>query len=177
MPCLTAWAEHLGGIDYPLLSDFWPHGEAARRFGVFRPQDGKSERAIFLVDPEGIIRYIDIHDIDDQPDNEELFDQISTATGTVPTPAVTAPESDPNTAGADVVMYCTPWCPDCRAAREWLAGHAIEYIEIDISRDPIARETAAGYNEGRLHTPTFEIGAEICIDFKPDRLAELLDLG
>jgi glutaredoxin len=144
---------------------------------VFRPQDGRSERAIFLVDPGGIIRYVDIHDIDDQPDNEVLFDQIAAASGTVSTPTIDAPESDRESAAADVVMYCTPWCPDCRAAREWLADHAIEYLEIDISKDPIARETAAGYNEGRLHTPTFEIGADICVDFRPDRLSELLDLS
>ena len=35
-------------------------------------KDGKTERAIFVIDREGVIRYIDIHDIDTQPDNEEL---------------------------------------------------------------------------------------------------------
>jgi len=56
-----------------LLSDFWPHGEAAKRYGVLR-KEGYCERALFIVDKEGIIRYIDIHDIDDQPDNQVLFD-------------------------------------------------------------------------------------------------------
>ena len=36
-------------------------------------EEGKSERALFIIDREGIVRYVDIHDIDDQPDNEELF--------------------------------------------------------------------------------------------------------
>ena len=76
VPCLQAWAESLTGINYPLLSDFWPHGEVARRYGVLR-QEGYSERAIFIIDAEGIIRYIDIHDIDDQPDNNVLFSEVA----------------------------------------------------------------------------------------------------
>ena len=56
-----------------MLSDFWPHGEVAQRYGVLR-KEGYSERALFIVDKEGIIRYIDIHNIDDQPSNQVLFD-------------------------------------------------------------------------------------------------------
>jgi alkyl hydroperoxide reductase subunit AhpC len=69
---LKAWAESLGGINYPLLADFWPHGAVAERYGVFR-SEGHSERAIFVIDKQGIIRYIDIHDIDHQPENEVIF--------------------------------------------------------------------------------------------------------
>ena len=65
----------MGGINYPLLSDFWPHGAVAKKYGVLR-KEGKSERAIFIIDKEGIIRYIDIHDIDEQPDNEVLLDEL-----------------------------------------------------------------------------------------------------
>jgi peroxiredoxin len=53
--CLRAWADSLGGIMYPLLSDFWPHGKVAESFGVLRPV-GSSERAIFVIDKQGIIR-------------------------------------------------------------------------------------------------------------------------
>ena len=73
VPCLKAWAESLGGISYPLLSDFWPHGAVAQEWGVFRAAEGKSERALFLVDKEGIVRYVDVHDIDELPDSKELF--------------------------------------------------------------------------------------------------------
>ena len=38
---------------------------------AFFARDGRSERAVFVIDRDGVIRYIDIHDIDDQPDNEE----------------------------------------------------------------------------------------------------------
>ncbi|HEX8422412.1 MAG TPA: redoxin domain-containing protein [Pyrinomonadaceae bacterium] len=74
VPCNTAWAKSLGGLSYDLLSDFEPKGEVARAFGAYRAADGISERAIFIVDKEGKIAYKDIHDISDQPDNEDLFD-------------------------------------------------------------------------------------------------------
>ena len=74
VPCNTAWAKSLGGLTYDLLSDFEPKGEVARAFGAYRAADGISERAIFIVDKEGKIAYKDIHDIADQPDNEDLFD-------------------------------------------------------------------------------------------------------
>ena len=74
VPCNTAWAKSLGGLSYDLLSDFEPKGEVARAFGAYRAADGISERAIFIVDKEGKIAYKDIHNIADQPDNEDLFD-------------------------------------------------------------------------------------------------------
>ena len=79
-PSNNAFAESLGVENVPLLSDFWPHGEVARRYGVLR-KEGYGERAIFVVDKEGIIRYIDIHDFDAQPDNQELFDVLKELEG------------------------------------------------------------------------------------------------
>lgn len=74
VPCNTAWAKSLGGLTYDLLSDFEPKGEVARLFGAYRQNDGISERAIFIVDKEGKLVFKDIHDISDQPDNEELLE-------------------------------------------------------------------------------------------------------
>jgi peroxiredoxin len=74
VPCNAAWAKSLGGLTYDLLSDFEPKGEVARLFGAYRQNDGISERAIFIVDKEGKLVFKDIHDIADQPDNEELFE-------------------------------------------------------------------------------------------------------
>lgn len=74
IPSHVAWAKSLGGITYDLLSDFHPKGEVAKSYGAWREADGITERALFVVDKEGKIAYIDIHDIDDQPDNEDLFD-------------------------------------------------------------------------------------------------------
>jgi len=74
VPCNSAWAKSLGGLTYDLLSDFEPKGEVARAYGAYREGDGISERALFIVDKDGLIAYKDIHDISDQPDNEELLE-------------------------------------------------------------------------------------------------------
>ena len=74
VPCNTAWAKSLGGISYDLLSDFHPKGAVAKAYGAYRENDGISERALFIVDKEGKLAYVDIHDISDQPDNEDLFE-------------------------------------------------------------------------------------------------------
>lgn len=182
MPCLTAWAESLGGITYPLLSDFWPHGEVSRSYGVLRP-DGRSERAIFVVDKKGIVRYVDVHDIDDQPDNEELFAVLAdiepdavVETDDPETPATdrqaeTEASGDPTT---DVVLYCTPWCPACRRAKAFLERRGVTYLEIDISRDRAAAAKVRGWANGNETTPTFDIGGEIVVDYDTVRLEELL---
>lgn len=78
IPSHKAWAKSIGGISYPLLSDFFPHGQVAEEYGVLRldPDSshyGAPERALFIVDGEGVIRFIDVHPIEEQPDNEELF--------------------------------------------------------------------------------------------------------
>ncbi len=78
VPCNTAWAKSLGGISYDLLSDFEPKGEVARKYGAYRPE-GYSERALFVIDKEGRIIYKDIHDISQQPDNEEIFEVLRKA--------------------------------------------------------------------------------------------------
>lgn len=50
-----AWAERQH-LTFPLLSDFWPHGEVARQYEVFREKDGISERALFFIDETGMLR-------------------------------------------------------------------------------------------------------------------------
>jgi peroxiredoxin len=74
IPSHTAWAKSLGGLSYDLLSDFHPKGEVAKAYGAYRASDGISERALFIVDKEGKLAYKDIHDISDQPDNEDLLE-------------------------------------------------------------------------------------------------------
>jgi mycoredoxin len=76
----------------------------------------------------------------------------------------------------NVIMYCRTWCGSCQRARQWLDARGIPYEEVDVEQDTEAWERAANHNEGRLHTPTFEIGDGVCVDFDPDRLSELLGL-
>jgi len=74
-PSLYAWTENMGGVWFPVLSDFSPHGETAKKFGILR-SDGTSERALFVIDREGIIRYIDVHDINERPPLDKLLEAL-----------------------------------------------------------------------------------------------------
>ena len=71
IPTLFAWTNQMGRLWFPVLSDFWPHGAVAKKYGVLR-SDGVSERALFVIDEKGIIRYIDVHDINKRPPFEDL---------------------------------------------------------------------------------------------------------
>ena len=53
---LAAWAEQQD-YDFPLLSDFWPHGEVARAYGVLDEEAGMAVRGTFLIDSAGIVRF------------------------------------------------------------------------------------------------------------------------
>lgn len=75
VPVHRAWAEQLGGINYPMLADFYPHGEVAQKYGVFR-SEGYSERAIFVIDEKGIIRFIEVFEIGKLPDQEKLIEVV-----------------------------------------------------------------------------------------------------
>ena len=72
IPTLFAWTNQMGQLWFPVLSDFWPHGAVAKKFGVLR-SNGVSERALFVIDKKGIIQYIDVHDINKRPPLEDLI--------------------------------------------------------------------------------------------------------
>ena len=55
-PTHKVWARQ-SGFDFPLLSDFWPHGSVARDYGVFNADKGFADRGTFVVDREGVIRF------------------------------------------------------------------------------------------------------------------------
>src|SRR5262245_21431371 len=75
VPSHVAFAKSLGGIEsYPLLADFHPKGEVSKKYGVWKDDKGISERAVFVIDRKGIVRYVDVHDIGEQPDSEPIFD-------------------------------------------------------------------------------------------------------
>ncbi|OGW42970.1 MAG: alkyl hydroperoxide reductase [Nitrospirae bacterium RBG_13_41_22] len=75
IPTLYSWTSEMGTLWFPVLSDFWPHGAVAERYGVLR-SDGVSERALFVIDKKGIIRYIDVHDINQRPKLEVLVKEL-----------------------------------------------------------------------------------------------------
>jgi glutaredoxin len=180
VPCLKAWAESLGGITYPLLSDFYPHGAVAEEYGILRAE-GYSERAIFVIDKEGLVRYVDVHDIDDQPDNDELFKVLETldpwperrpAAIQEPAPAVAEPPAVP------ITLYCTPWCPACRRARSFLKERGVDFVEVDITRNREAAARVRSWAGGYETTPTFEVYGQVVVDFKlaqQEQLEKLLN--
>jgi peroxiredoxin len=53
---LKAWSER-EGFDYPLLADFWPHGETAQAYGTFNDVMGMADRGTFLIDKQGVVRF------------------------------------------------------------------------------------------------------------------------
>jgi len=75
LPTLYAWTRQMGELWFPVLSDFWPHGEAAQRFGVLRT-DGTAERALFIIDKAGIIRNIMVSDINRRPNLKSIVDAL-----------------------------------------------------------------------------------------------------
>jgi len=77
IPTLNAWTRLMGGLDFAVGSDFWPHGQVAWAYGVLRG-DGTPERALFVIDKNGVIRWIDVHDINQRPPLEDLMAALET---------------------------------------------------------------------------------------------------
>jgi len=73
VPCKKAWAESLGITHTPLLCDFWPHGSAARTYGIFREANGFSERANIIVDGDQRVVFVKIYPVHSVPDIQEII--------------------------------------------------------------------------------------------------------
>ncbi|ACY97224.1 MULTISPECIES: peroxiredoxin [Thermomonospora] len=67
---LRAWADK-EGYTFPLLSDFWPHGEVARTYGVFDAELGVALRGTFIIDREGVVRWKVVHPLPEARDIDE----------------------------------------------------------------------------------------------------------
>jgi alkyl hydroperoxide reductase subunit AhpC len=80
----TAWEREIGPFDYPLCSDFWPHGDICRKYGVLResnPFAGASERAIFIVGKKGTIEFSKVYPMCDVPELNEVLLALSRTAG------------------------------------------------------------------------------------------------
>lgn len=73
VPSKHAWAKELGIKETRLLSDFWPHGEIAKLYGIFRAENGISERANIIVDEEQKVIFVKVYDIPQLPDIDEII--------------------------------------------------------------------------------------------------------
>jgi len=75
----TEWEREIGPFDYPLCSDFWPHGAVSRSYGVFREHDpyaGASERAIFVVERGGKILLSKVYNLLELPPIAETLEAL-----------------------------------------------------------------------------------------------------
>jgi len=73
-----AWQKHdTGVLSFPLGSDFYPHGEVAKKYGILReslmPLPGINERAVFAINKQGVIVFAKVYDLGELPPNEEVF--------------------------------------------------------------------------------------------------------
>jgi peroxiredoxin len=71
-PCKQAWAKSLGITKTPLLCDFWPYGAVAQKFGIFRDENGFSERANIIVDEKQRVVFVKIYTVHSVPDIGEI---------------------------------------------------------------------------------------------------------
>ncbi len=71
-----AWAEQ-EGYEFPLLSDFWPHGQVAEAYGVFDETKGLAKRGTFLIDGEGVIRWSVVNPISSARDVADYLKALS----------------------------------------------------------------------------------------------------
>lgn len=80
-----AWqSKGIGMMRFPMCADFYPHGEVTRKFDILRekpPVPGISERAAFIVDKEGVIRFAKVYPIDQLPDLEGLLEELRKISG------------------------------------------------------------------------------------------------
>jgi peroxiredoxin len=76
---LKAWAKQ-EGYEFPLLSDFWPHGEVAKAYGVFNEAAGMANRGTFLIDTEGIVQFAEVNQPGEARDQNVWKKAIATLT-------------------------------------------------------------------------------------------------
>jgi peroxiredoxin len=75
-PALKAWAEQIGVRHTPLLSDFWPHGQVSRLYGVFREREGIPERAVVILNAGHRVMYARRFDPPESPATDELLEAL-----------------------------------------------------------------------------------------------------
>ena len=73
IPSKHAWAKELKIKNARLLSDFWPHGDLAKKLGIFREKEGTSQRVNIIIDEDQKVIFFKIYDIPQLPDIEEII--------------------------------------------------------------------------------------------------------
>lgn len=79
---------------------------------------------------------------------------------------------------AQITLYCTRWCVDCRRAKQFLDERGVAYSEVNIDEIPEAADLVVRVNNGRRKVPTLMVNGRYfaCSPFDPYQLAEELDI-
>ena len=64
-------------MPFPLLSDFWPHGAVGKAYGIFNEERGMDKRAAYVLDGQGMIRYMKVYEPGTIPESKELLEQLN----------------------------------------------------------------------------------------------------
>ena len=70
-----AFAEKMGGISFPMLSDFFPHGATCEQYDCLRPQ-GFPKRAVFIIDKQGVVRFAQVYE-QGIPENKDILAELA----------------------------------------------------------------------------------------------------
>lgn len=76
IPSLKAWAEQLGGLPFPLLSDYWPHAAVGKAYGVLNEEKGFDKRAAYVLDDKGVVRFAKVYDPGTIPESKDLLAEL-----------------------------------------------------------------------------------------------------
>ena len=66
----------MGGVPFPLMSDYWPHGAVGKAFGIFNEERGMDKRAAYVIDAKGVVRYAKVYPQGTIPTSDELLAEL-----------------------------------------------------------------------------------------------------
>jgi peroxiredoxin/predicted DsbA family dithiol-disulfide isomerase len=142
--CHQAFAE-ARDLQFPLLADFEPKGAVARQYGVYRAANGISERALFVIDGEGVVRWSYVSPIGTNPGADGILKALAELNGTARVSALDdgagARSRGPAGAAVTLVEYLDFECPDCLHAYQALKGigDALRDVRHEVRQFPLRR--------------------------------------
>ena len=182
-----AWTKDgLGKLGYPMAAD--QNLRTSQAYGVLLEEEGVALRGLFLIDPEGMVRYSVIHDNDIGRNPEEILRVLRAlqsgglcAAGWQPGEDNLHPEDLEDhsqavqvTDAPPVRVYSQPGCSYCKRTKEYLAEHGVAYTDIDLTTD---REGQKFMNQrGYTRLPVTVIGEQEIVGYDLSAVAEALGL-